>query len=145
MNSFPEKTLQDLNPKRRFEVELRGRSTVVLVVEAKVDQFVRRGSSMKRRRPIPEAALPVLQELAVSEPGPDCTPDAIRAARALLEFARGATHKEASVLVGRPSWYSKIALEWLLKHGHEAFRKYKNYKKSYRGIPIAPDREDGTE
>ena len=60
MNSFSGKTLQDLKPKRRVEVELRGRSSVVLVVEAKVDQFVRRGSSLKTRRSVPEAALPVL-------------------------------------------------------------------------------------
>jgi hypothetical protein len=145
MNDFPGKIVQDIKLEYRADVEIEGRSTVVLVVEAEINEFVRRGSHRKTlKRFVSADALPMLQEIAASDAGPDCTPDAILAARVLLELARGATHEEAGAAVGRPFHFSSRVLQWVLKHGHESLRRYKTYEKPNARRLAVSNREDST-
>ncbi|HEY0015532.1 MAG TPA: hypothetical protein VGC13_04410 [Longimicrobium sp.] len=145
MNDFPGKIVQDIKLEYRADVEIEGRSTVVLVIEAEINDFVRRGSHRKTlKRFVSADALPMLQELAICEPGPDCTRDGILAARVLLELARGATHKEAGAAVGRPFHFSSRVLIWVLKHGHEALRRFKTYEKPNARRSAASNRKDST-
>jgi hypothetical protein len=134
--------MQDIKPEYRVEIKIEGRSTVVLVVEAEVKQLNRRGSILTMRRFVSADALPTLEEIAASDPSPDCTRDGILAARVLLELARGATHQEAGAAVGRPFHFSSRVLEWVLKHGHESLRRYKTFEKPNARRSAAPKCKD---